>query len=76
MQEDVKSISLQASKLSWSDIDKRANDLSFKDRSRYTQYLYEKDYYKSKYDLKSTFMIILLLFLAMVSLMILIKVGV
>lgn len=74
MQEFVKAISLQASKISWNDVDKHATSVGFKDRSRYIQYLVEKDIFKTKHDYKQTFVIVLLLLLAMMSLAILLKV--
>jgi len=73
---DVHTISMASSEISWNDVDDYWKSIGFKDRSKYVQYLIEKDMYRTKRDFKSSFIIILLLFLAMVSLMILLKVGV
>jgi len=74
MQEYIKTISLQASKITWNDVDKRAESTGFKDRSRYIQYLVEKDIYKSKHDYNQILIIVLLLLLALMSLTILLRV--
>jgi len=74
MQEYVKTISLQASDLTWDDVDSHARSIGFKDRSRYIQYLAEKDIHKSKRDLKANIVVIMLLVLGMLSLAILLKV--
>ena len=74
MQEHTKTISLSASKLSWDDVDRHAHSIGFKERSRYIQYLVEKDIFKHKIDFKTNFMIVILLILAIISLMILLKV--
>ena len=68
------SISMSGSKLSWDDVDKHSKSVGFRERSKYIQYLVEKDIYKTKHDFKQTFVIILLLMLAMMSLAILLKV--
>lgn len=40
---DTHTISMAYSELNWDDIDKRARNIGFKDRSKYIQYLAEKD---------------------------------
>jgi len=71
MQEHTKTISLLASELSWDDVDKRAMNIGFKERSRYIQYLIEKDINKTKISFNQILTVILLLILAMLSLVIL-----
>jgi len=67
MPETHHSISMGGSELSWDDVDQRAHKLGFKERSRYIQYLVEKDIFKSKLNLKENLGVILLLILAMVT---------
>jgi len=74
MQEQVRTISLQASEISWDDVDLKARNTGFKDRSRYIQYLVEKDIFKSKHDFTHIFTIVILLILAMLTLAVLLKV--
>lgn len=71
---DTHTISMAGSHLTWDDVDNHANSVGFKERSKYIQYLVEKDIFKTKRDLKQTMMIIMLLLLSMMSLTILIKV--
>jgi len=52
---------MDASELSWADVDQRAKSIGFKDRSKYIQYLVEKDISRSKYELSLIFKIIVLL---------------
>jgi len=67
------SISMAGSELNWEDVDKHSQSKGFKERSRYIQYLVEKDIYKTKRNYIQTLMIVLLLLLAMMSLAILLK---
>ena len=74
MQEHTKAISLSASEISWDDADRRAKSIGFKERSKYIQFLIERDIHKNRHDYKQILVIILLLILAMMSLVILLKV--
>ena len=47
---DTHTVSMDASELSWDDADERGKKIGFKDRSKYIQYLIEKDIYKGKFD--------------------------
>ena len=46
---DTHTISMAASKLNWDDIDQRARQIGFKDRSKYIQYLAERDIHYGRY---------------------------
>lgn len=73
MQEHTKAISLLASKFSWDDVDRHLESIGFKERSKYIQYLVEKDIYKTKHNHGQTLVIVLLIILAMMSLFIILK---
>ena len=73
MAEHHHSISMAGSDLSWEDVDRRAHSIGFKERSRYIQYLAEKDIHKSKHDFKQIFLVVMLLLLAIFNMMILLK---
>jgi len=74
MQDEGRTISLSASELSWDDVDQHATSKGFKERSRYIQYLVEKDIYKTKHNYKEILVITLLLLLSIMTLTILLKV--
>ena len=74
MAETHHSISMSSSKLDWDDVDKHSKSVGFRERSKYIQYLVEKDIFKTKHDFKQILVIVLLLLLAMMSLAILLKV--
>lgn len=68
------SISMLGSKLTWDEVDKHLQSIGFKERSKYIQYLVEKDIYRTKQDFKQILVIVILLLLAMMSVAILLKV--
>jgi len=72
---DTKTISLQGStKYKWDDVDKRAKQKGFNDRSNYIQYLIERDIESKKHENFVNYMttgVILLLCLASVTLLLL-----
>jgi len=69
---DTHTISIAGSELSWDDVDSRAKAYGF-NRSKYTQYLYEKDINPNKKQrFKNSIVVFLLLLLtAMVSIILL-----
>jgi len=69
VESDTHTISMAASDLSWSEIDKRAKGLGFKSRSSYLQYLSEKDIYKSNMEKKDIILIILFFEMSMITLL-------
>lgn len=74
MQEETKTISVAGSKLTWNDVDKRAKEYGF-DRSKYTQYLYEKDINPNKKQrFKNNIILYLLLLLIMMEAIIVLQV--
>ena len=73
METDTHTISMAASKLSWNEIDKRANNLGFKNRSSYIQYLTEKDIYKNKIEKTNILIIVMFLEMSMITLALLLR---
>ena len=68
--DDTHTISMAASELGWDDVDTRAKQIGFKDRSKYIQFLVERDIHKGKYDkIKDLYIfeIIVLIFLSMIT---------
>ena len=71
---DTHTISIAGSDLSWEDVDTRAKDYGF-NRSKYTQYLYEKDINPNKkQQFKNSIVVFLLLLLIMMEAIILLQV--
>ena len=71
---DTHTISIAGSELSWEDVDTRAKHYGF-NRSKYTQYLYEKDINPNKKQrFKNSIILYLLLLLIMMEALILLLV--
>ena len=74
MQEDTNTISFAGSDLTWEDVDARAKEYGFK-RSKYIQYLVEKDINPNKKQrLKNNIILYLLLLLIMMEMIIILMV--
>jgi len=71
---DTHTISIAGSELSWEDVDKRAKDYGF-NRSKYTQYLYERDINPNKKQrFKNNILVFLLLLLLLMETILLLQV--
>jgi len=70
---DTHTISMDASKLSWEDVDKRARSIGFKKRSQYIQYLVEKDIERKRFEnIKITEIMMLIMMAAILLMLVLI----
>jgi len=66
---DNKTISMDASKLSWEDVDKRVKQIGFNNRSQYIQYLVEKDIERKRFENVKITEIMMLIMMATILLM-------
>jgi len=70
---DSHSISMDGSVLSWSDADKRAKSIGFQDRSKYIQFLIEKDIFRGKLWNKERLTFVLLIEMTVILLLLVLR---
>lgn len=71
---DTHTISMAGSKLDWDDVDKRAKSIGFRERSKYIQYLAERDIEHKRFENIRITEVLLLLGMALIVLLFVLKI--
>jgi len=74
MQDYHKAISMAGSKLGWEDVDHRAKSIGFRERSKYIQYLVERDIEHSRFENIRIMEVTSLLLMVMILLVLIIRI--
>lgn len=74
-EKDCHTISMASSKLSWSDVDQKVKNGTFRNRSQYIQYLVERDINKKRFEKYNKIINTLIMLLGFCTIILLIIIG-